>query len=165
MSKLFSFDVVSQFDKAEMNNAVDQATREIQTRYDFGGTGSKILYDKEKQVIELESNSELKLNSIIDVLESKFIKRGIDLKHLDKTQEVQQSGMTYKKALKLVEGLDQDKAKKITKFIKEKLPKVKTQIQGEEVRVMSGSKDDLQQAMQLLKSSELDFPVSFTNYR
>lgn len=165
MSKTFSFDVVSEFDQSEMNNAVDQTAREIQTRYDFQGTGSKINYDKEKQTIELESNSELKLETIIDVLESKFIKRGLNLKHLDKSTEAIQSGMSYKKTLNLVQGLDQEKAKKITKVIRDKYPKVKTQIQGEEVRVMSGSKDDLQAVMQLLKTAELDMPLNFTNFR
>jgi len=165
MSKTFSFDIVSEFDQAEMNNAVDQTAREIQTRYDFQGTGSKINYDKEKQVIELESNSEIKLTTIEDVLESKFIKRGINLKHLDKTAEIIQSGMAYKKSLPLVKGMDQEKAKKITKLIRDQYPKVKTQIQGEEVRVMSDSKDTLQAVMQLLKGSSLDIPLSFTNFR
>jgi len=165
MSKTFSFDIVSEFDQAEMNNAVDQTAREIQTRYDFQGTGSKINYDKEKQVIELESNSEIKLTTIEDVLESKFIKRGINLKHLDKTAEIIQSGMAYKKSLPLVKGMDQEKAKKVTKLIRDQYPKVKTQIQGEEVRVMSDSKDTLQAVMQLLKGSSLDIPLSFTNFR
>jgi hypothetical protein len=165
MSKSFSFDIVSEFDKSEMNNAVDQTAREIQTRYDFQGTGSKIEYDKDKQIINLESNSELKLNTIVDVLESKFIKRDINLKHLDKSDEVVQSGMVYKKALQLVQGIDQEKAKKITKYIRDKYPKVKTQIQGEEVRVMSPSKDELQGVMQALKTSELDMPLNFTNFR
>ena len=151
MSKNFSFDIVSQFDQAEMNNAVEQTAREIQTRYDFQGTGSKISYDKDKQVIELESNSEIKLTTIIDVIESKFIKRGLNLKHLDKSAEITQSGMIYKKSLPLVLGLDQDKAKKLTKLIRDTYPKVKTQIQGEEVRVMSASKDDLQAVMQKLQ--------------
>lgn len=165
MSKTFSFDIVSEFDQAEMNNAVDQTAREIQTRYDFQGTGSKINYDKEKQIIELESNSEIKLTTIEDVLESKFIKRGINLKHLDKTAEIIQSGMAYKKSLPLVKGMDQEKAKKVTKLIRDQYPKVKTQIQGEEVRVMSDSKDTLQAVMQLLKGSSLDIPLSFTNFR
>ena len=165
MSKTSSFDIVSEFDQAEMNNAVDQTAREIQTRYDFQGTNSKIVYDKEKQTIELSSNSELKLEAILDVLESKFIKRGLNLKHLDKSSEVIQSGMDYKKTLNLVQGLDQDKAKKLTKIIRDQYPKVKTQIQGEEVRVMSASRDELQQVIQLLKSSEVDFPINFTNYR
>ena len=165
MSKTSSFDIVSEFDQAEMNNAVDQTAREIQTRYDFQGTNSKITYDKENQNIDISSNSELKLEAIVDVLESKFIKRGLNLKHLDKSSEVLQSGMDYKKTLNLVQGLDQEKAKKITKLIREKHPKVKTQIQGEEVRVMSPSKDELQSVMSLLKTSELDMPLNFVNFR
>ena len=165
MSKTSSFDIVSEFDQAEMNNAVDQTAREIQTRYDFQGTNSKITYDKENQNIDISSNSELKLEAIVDVLESKFIKRSLNLKHLDKSAEVLQSGMDYKKTLNLVQGLDQEKAKKITKLIREKHPKVKTQIQGEEVRVMSPSKDELQSVMNLLKTSELDMPLNFVNFR
>ena len=165
MSKTFSFDIVSEFDQSEMNNAVDQASREIATRYDFQGTNSKINYDKEKQVIELESNSELKLEAIIDVLESKFIKRGVDLKHLDKSVEVEQSGMLYKKAIPLVQGLSQEKAKKITRLLREKHPRVKVQIQGETVRVTSQSKDELQGVMSTLRASALDMPLNFTNFR
>ncbi len=165
MSKTFSYDVVSEFDQSEMNNAVDQTAREIQTRYDFQGTSSKISYDKESQKIDIESNSELKLETIVDTLESKFIKRGLDLKYMDKSQEITQSSMVYKKSLPLVQGLDQDKAKKITKLIRDSYPKVKTQIQGQEVRVTSASKDDLQNVMHLLKGSELDMPLSFTNFR
>lgn len=165
MSKTFSFDIVSEFDQSEMNNAVDQTAREIATRYDFQGTSSKISYDKEKQVIELESNSELKLDTIIDVLESKFIKREVDLKHLDKSAEVVQSGMLYKKTLPLVQGLDQEKAKKITKLLREKHPKAKAQIQGDAVRVTSQSKDELQGVMNSLRASELDIPLNFTNFR
>lgn len=165
MSKTFSFDIVSEFDQSEMNNAVDQTAREIATRYDFQGTNSKIIYDKEKQVIELESNSELKLETIVDVLETKFIKREVDLKHLDKSAEVVQSGMLYKKTLLLIQGLDQEKAKKITKLLRDKYPKAKTQIQGEAVRVTSQSKDELQGVMNALRASDLDFPLNFTNFR
>lgn len=165
MSKTFSFDIVSEFDQSEMNNAVDQTAREVATRYDFQGTNSKIAYDKEKQVIELESNSELKLETIVDVLESKFIKREVDLKHLDKSAEAVQSGMLYKKTLPLVQGLDQEKAKKITKLLRDKYPKAKTQIQGESVRVTSQSKDELQGVMNALRTSELDVPLNFTNFR
>jgi len=165
LSKSFSFDVVSEFDQSEMNNAVDQVAREIATRYDFQGTISKINYDKEKQVIELESNSELKLETIVDVLESKFIKRNVDLKHLDKSAEVLVSGMVYKKSLPLVQGLDQEKAKKITKLLRDKFPKAKTQIQGEAVRVTSQSKDELQAILNNLRSAELNIPLNFTNFR
>lgn len=165
MSKTFSFDIVSEFDKSEMNNVVDQAAREIATRYDFQGTNSKISYDKEGQVIEVESNSELKLESIIDVLESKFLRRNVDLKHLDKTVEATESSMVYKKSLPLVQGLDQEKAKRITKLIRDEYPRAKSQIQGEAVRVTSQSKDELQGIMQALRSSDLDIPLNFTNYR
>lgn len=165
MSKSFSFDVVSEFDQSEMNNAVDQTAREIATRYDFQGTNSKITYDKENQLIELESNSELKLETIVDVLESKFIKRNVDLKHLDKSVEVVESGMVYKKSLPLVQGLDQEKAKKITKLLRDLYPKAKTQIQGEAVRVTSQSKDELQAIMNSLLNSELGIPLNFNNFR
>ena len=165
MSKTFSFDIVSEYDKSEMNNAVDQTAREIQTRYDFQGTGSKISYDKEAAKIDIESNSELKINTIVDIIESKFIKRGINLLHLDKTQETIQSGMLYKKSLPLVQGLDQQKAKTITKLLRDEYPKLKTQIQGEEIRATSVSKDELQSAMNFLKSSNIDIPLNFVNFR
>lgn len=165
MAKDFSFDVVSEYDAAEMLNATDQAKREFATRYDFQGTGAKLEYDKDKAIISIEANSELKLETIVDVLESKFLKRNIDLRCLDKTAEITSGNMIYKKVLPLIKGLDQDKAKKITKLIRDEYPKVKSQIQGEAVRVSAGSKDDLQGVMQLLRGAELDFPVSFTNYR
>ncbi|MCC7289546.1 YajQ family cyclic di-GMP-binding protein [bacterium] len=165
MAKDFSFDVVSEYDAAEMLNATDQAKRELATRYDFQGTGAKLEYDKDKAIISIEANSELKLETIVDVLESKFLKRNIDLRCLDKTAEITSGNMIYKKVLPLIKGLDQDKAKKITKLIRDEYPKVKSQIQGEAVRVSAGSKDDLQGVMQLLRGAELDFPVSFTNYR
>ncbi len=165
MSKSFSFDIVSEFNQSELNNAVDQSAREIATRYDFQGTGSKLEYDKEAQVIRLESNSQLKLETIVDVLESKLLKRNVDLKHLDKSQEITESGMVYKKQLPLVQGLDQEKAKKLTKLIRDKYPKAKTQIQSESIRVTSQSKDELQGIMQTLRSFDLDIPLNFTNYR
>lgn len=165
MAKDFSFDVVSEYDAAEMLNATDQTKRELATRYDFQGTGATLEYDKDKALIMIEANSELKLETIVDVLESKFLKRNIDLRCLDKSAEVVSGNMIYKKNLPLIKGLDQDKAKKITKLIRDEYPKVKSQIQGEAVRVSAGSKDDLQGVMQLLRGAELDFPVSFTNYR
>jgi len=165
MAKDFSFDVVSEYDAAEMLNATDQAKRELATRYDFQGTAAKLEYDKEKATIDIEANSELKLETIIDVLESKFLKRGIDLRCLSKDGEIHSANMIFRKTLTLVKGLDQDKAKKITKLIREEHPKAKTQIQGDAVRVSSASKDDLQGVMTLLQKAELDFPVSFTNYR
>lgn len=165
MSKTFSFDIVSEFDQAEMNNAATQAEREIATRYDFQGTGSKITYDKEKQIIEIESNSELKIEAIVDVLETKLLKRGVDLKHLDKSHEVQQSGLVYKKTLPLVQGLNQEKAKDVCRLIRDGSFKVKTQIQGESVRVSGTTKDELQSVITMLKGSKLEVPLAFENFR
>lgn len=135
------------------------------TRYDFQGTGSKVNFARDKNLIEIESNSELKLEAIIDVIESKLLKRGISLKVLDKSQAVQSANMVFRRTLPLIRGLDQTKAKQITKIIREKYPKVKPQIQGEVVRVSAASKDDLQGVMTLIRQAELDFPVDFTNYR
>lgn len=165
MAKDFSFDVASDFDLSEMINAIDQVNRELQTRYDFTGTGSKATFERDKNLIEIESNSELKLETVVDVIESKMLKRGISLKVLDKSGEVEQSGMIYRRTLPLIKGLDQEKAKKISKLIREHFPKVKPVVQGQEVRVSSGSKDDLQGVMELLRGADFDFPLSFTNFR
>lgn len=165
MAKDFSFDVSSDFDLSEMINAIDQASRELQTRYDFQGTGSKATFARDKNLIEIESNSELKLEAIVDVVESKLLKRNISLKVLDKSGEVVQAGMVYKRTLPLIQGLDQEKAKQITKLVRERYPKVKPVVQGQEIRVSSSSKDDLQGVMELLRGADFDFPLSFTNFR
>ena len=165
MAKDFSFDVVSDYDLAEMTNAVDQAQRELAQRYDFKGTAAKLEFADGKSGIHLEGDSQNQLNSIIDVLQSKLIKRGVSLKVLDLSSQPVQGGKEMRWDVKFVKGLDQDKAKKITKVIRDLYPKAKTQIQGEEVRVSSSSKDDLQGVMTLLKEQDFDFPLSFTNYR
>lgn len=165
MAKDSSFDIVSDYDLSEMINAIDQVSRELVTRYDFAGTGSKAVFQREKNLIEIESNSELKLETIIDVIESKLLKRGISLKVLDKSGEVQSGNMIYRKTLPLIHGLDQDKAKRITKLVREHYPKVKTQIQGDVVRVSSSSKNDLQGVMAVVRQADFDFPIDFTNYR
>lgn len=165
MAKDFSFDAVSDYDLSEMINAIDQVGRELQTRYDFQGTGAKCEFVRDKGVLELEANSELKVQAILDVVESKLLKRGISLKVLDKSGEIVQSGMVSKLIVPLLKGLDQDKAKKITKLIRDEYPKAKAQIQGQEVRVSSTSKDDLQGIMNTLKAADFDFPINFTNFR
>ena len=165
MAKDSSFDVVSEYDLSTMINTSDQASREIATRYDFQGTGAKLVYDREDNKIKIEANSELKLEAIEGVLESKFIKAGLSLKFLDKSSEINESNMVSRKTLTLVQGLDQTKAKEITALIRSEFPKVKTQIQGEAVRVTSASRDDLQAVMAALKSAKFEFPVSFDNYR
>ena len=153
MAKDASLDVVSKYDVADMINIVDQVKRELSTRYDFQGTGSEIELDRDKSELRLKSNSELKLKAMKDVIESKFVRRSVDLKFLDSSQEITQSGMDYKWTLTLKQGLDQEKAKLVSKIIREKHPKVKSSIQGDAIRVVSASRD------------ELPFAVSFENFR
>lgn len=162
----FSFDVVSDYDKAEMNNVFDQVQREITARYDFKGTPAAIEWlDAEKTGLKVIGNGDYQIDAIIDIVRKKLAARGQSQKVLDVSREPATNNMQTNKEVPFLSGLDQDKAKKITKLIRDKYPKIKTQIQGEEVRVMSNSKDDLQAVMQLLKTETFDFPLSFTNFR
>ena len=165
MAKDSSFDVVSEYDISAMINACEQAQREISTRYDFAGTNSKLVFDREAKKIEIESNSELKIDAIVGVLESKFLKANLSLKFMDKSSDVHENNMIVSKTLPLLQGLDQTKAKQITALLREKAPKVKSQVQGEAVRVVSAKKDDLQSAMQVLREANFEFPISFNNFR
>jgi len=165
MAKDFSFDVVSDFDAGEMTNAVDQAQRELGQRYDFRGTAAQLEFADGKTGVQLEGDSRNQIDAIIDVLQSKLIRRGISPKVLDLSSEAVESGVTVKRSLPFRKGLDQDKAKRLSKLIREAYPKAKTQIQGDSVRVSSPSKDDLQGVMALLKQQDLDFPLDFQNYR
>ena len=158
-----SFDVVSKVDRMELDNALNQASREVTTRFDFKDTGVKIEISGEKILVEAETEERTK--AALDVLKEKMVKRGVSLKHLD-IAEPEQSGKVFKIFAAIKEGISQDNAKKITKLLKEKGPKsVKTQIQGDAVRVSSKSKDDLQDSIALIKGATLDFAVQFTNYR
>jgi uncharacterized protein YajQ (UPF0234 family) len=165
MAKDFSFDIVSDYDLAEMTNALDQAQRELGTRYDFKGTSAKIEFGESKESVQIEGDSKNMLDAILDMFMSKLVKRGVSLKVLDMSTEPVQGGKEMRWTVAFLKGLDQDKAKQITKAIREAFPKVKTQIQGIEVRASSASKDDLQGVMNLLRSKEFDFPVDFQNYR
>ena len=162
----FSFDVVSDYDKAEMNNVFDQAQREIDNRYDFKGTPALLEWlDADKTGIKVTGNGDWQIDAILDIFRKKLASRGQSQKVLDTSKEAVTSNLKTTKEIPFIKGLDQDKAKKITSLVRDKLPKVKTQIQGDEVRITSGSKDDLQTVMQLLKSQDFDFPINFTNYR
>jgi len=162
----YSFDIVSDYDKAEMNNVFDQVQREISSRYDFKGTPAAIEWlDGDKSGLKVIGNGDWQIDAILDLVRKKLATRGQSQKVLDDSRESVISNLKTTKEVLFKKGLDQDKAKKITSLIRDKLPKVKTQIQGQEVRIMSGSKDDLQAVMQLLKSQDFDFPLSFTNYR
>ena len=158
-----SFDIVSKIDRMELDNAVNQAARELDTRFDFKGTGTKIEMSGEK--INIESETEERAKAALEVLKEKMIKRNVSLKHID-PQEPQQSGKLTKISVPLKEGITTENAKKVAKLLKDEGPKsIKTQIQGDELRVSSKSRDDLQEAIALVKGANLDFAVQFTNYR
>lgn len=162
----FSFDIVSDYDKAEMNNVFDQSVREMGSRYDFKGTPAEIEWlNAEKTGIKVIGSGEWQIDAILDIVRKKLAARDQSQKVLDTSKEPVVSNLKTTKEVPFIQGLDQEKAKKITALIRETLPKVKTQIQGDEVRVTSSSKDDLQAVMQLLRSKDFDFPISFSNYR
>lgn len=167
MAKDFSFDIVSEFDLSEVHNAIDQAKREIATRYDFKGTSANVEFDPKSGngLVTITGDNQFHLDSIADILRKRFSAREISQKTLDTSKEPVTSNLKMTWEVPLRKGLDQDKAKSITKLIREKFPKAKSQIQGEAVRVTSTSKDDLQGVMQLLKTHDFDFPLNFTNYR
>ncbi len=161
----FSFDVVSEYDKAEMNNVFDQAQREIDNRYDFKNTPAALEWQDDKNGFKITGNSDFQIDAILDIIRKKLAARGQSQKVLDVSKEAITSNLKTTKEVAFKQGLDQDKAKNITALLREKFPKVKAQIQGDTVRVVSGSKDDLQGVMQLLRAQDFNFPLSFTNYR
>lgn len=162
----FSFDIVSDYDRAELNNVFDQAQRELDNRYDFKGTPAAIEWlDADKTGIKVTGNGDWQIDAILDIVRKKLATRGQSQKLLDTSKELVTSNLKTTQEVPFKKGLNQDKAKQITKLIRDTYPKVKTQIQGEEVRVTSGSKDDLQAVMQLLKNQDFDFPVGFANFR
>lgn len=162
----FSFDIVSEYDKAEMNNVFDQTQREITSRYDFKGTPALLEWlDGDKTGLKITGSGEWQIDAILDIVRKKLAARNQSQKVLDTSKEITESNLKSTKEVPFKQGLDQEKAKKITALVREKFPKVKPQIQGDAVRVMSSSKDDLQAVMQLLRQQDLDFPLEFTNYR
>ena len=162
----FSFDVVSDYDKAEINNVFDQARREIDSRYDFKGTPARLDWlNDDKTGLKVTGNSDWQVEAILDIVRKKLAARNQSQKVLDTSHEPITSNLQTTQEVLFKQGLDQGKAKKITALIRDKYPKVKTQIQGDAVRVTSGSKDDLQAVMQLLRQQDFDFPLSFTNLR
>jgi uncharacterized protein YajQ (UPF0234 family) len=159
-----SMDIVSKVDRQEADNALSQAAKEIATRFDFKGTETTIEW-KGELGIEISSSTEDRAKAALDVFKEKLVKRGVSLKSLN-TGDPRVSGKDYKINGDFKAGISQEQAKKIGKIIRDEGPKnVKTQIQGEELRVTGKSRDDLQEIQQLLNSSDLDFAVQFTNYR
>ena len=158
-----SFDIVSKVDHQEAENALNQARKEVEQRYDFKGTGASIEWSGDK--VLMKANSEERVKAILEVFESKLIKRGISLRSLD-AGEPFASGKEYRLEASMKEGIAQDDAKKINKLIRDEAPKsVKSQIQGDELRVSSKSRDDLQATMALLKGADLDVALQFINFR
>ncbi len=166
MAKDCSFDVVSEFDKQELVNAVDQTQREVMSRFDLKDSNSSIVLDSDKS-ITVTTTDDMKLRNILDILQSKLIKRGISIKILDAQQIEHALGGNVRQVYNLKKGLTQELAKKITAIIKDSKLKIQASIQGDQVRVTGKSKDDLQDAIKLLREAEdkLDIPLQFTNYR
>ena len=159
-----SFDVVSEVDRQELRNAVDQAEREMSQRFDFKGTNSSI--EQKELVITIKTISEEKARAVRVLLEEKFVKRGLSLKGIEWGKFEQASGDTVRQVVTIKVGITSDKAKEINKLIKEKGPKgVSSQTQGEQVRVTSKKRDDLQAVMALLKGEDLGLPLQFENFR
>ncbi|CAM3709897.1 YajQ family cyclic di-GMP-binding protein [Nocardioides marinus] len=159
-----SFDIVSKLDRQEVDNALGQAAREVATRFDFKGTGATIEWKGEK-AIEITASADDRASAVLDVFKDKLVKRNVSLKVLD-ASEVRQSGQQSKIDITLKEGITTEDAKKIGKLIRDEGPKgVKAQVQGDELRVSSKKRDDLQAVQRLVKEQDYDFAVQFTNYR
>ena len=159
-----SFDIVSKIDRQEVDNALSQTAREVAQRFDFKGTGAGISWSGE-QAIEISANAEERAKAVLEVFKEKLVKRDQSLKILD-AGEPRQSGKETKISVALKEGITQEQAKKVGKLIRDEGPKgAKVQVQGEELRVSSKSRDDLQTVIALVKAQDYDFAVQFTNYR
>jgi uncharacterized protein YajQ (UPF0234 family) len=159
----FSFDIVSDFDRQELVNAVDQTHREMKQRYDLKSTNASL--DLEKDAIVITAPADITLRAVLDVLESKMIRRNLDLKILEPGTVEQASGGNVRQRFTLKRGITQELAKQITKLIKDSVPKARAQIQGDAVRVSSKSKDDLQKVIQTVRQQEYDVPIQYQNYR
>ena len=164
MAGASSFDIVSKVDRQEVDNALNQTQREISQRFDFKNTGASIGWHGEL-TIEMSANAEERVLAVLDVFKQKLIKRGVSLKALD-SGEPRQSGRDVKVDATLSQGISQEQAKKIAKLIRDDGPKgVKVQVQGDELRVSSKKRDDLQEVIALVKGQDYDFAVQFVNYR
>jgi hypothetical protein len=165
MADTFSFDIVSEVNLQEVDNAINQARKEIGQRYDFKGSKSSIELNTKEKTLTLVSDDEFKLKSVVDVLENKLIKRGVPIKALDFGIAEQAAGNTVRQAVTLRVGIDKENAKTIVKMIKDLKLKVQAQIMDDQIRVSGKNKDDLQAAMKAVRSADLTFAVQFTNYR
>ncbi len=165
MASNHSFDIVSEIDFQEVDNALNQAAKEIQQRYDLKDSNTEILLNKKEKLITLNTKDDYSRKQSIDILQTKFIKRGISIKALKYLEPEPAANGRLKQVINLQSGISKENAKLITKMIKESRLKVNTQIQDEQIRVQAPKIDDLQAIMKLVKESDLDFPVQFTNYK
>ena len=157
-----SFDAVSEVDLHELSNAVDQANREVGTRFDFKGTDSK--FSVSESEVTLESETDFQLKQMMDILHNKMVKRGLDIGCLD-TQDPEIRGKKAKQKVLVKQGIDKELARTIVKMIKDKKLKVQSAIQGDQVRVTGKKRDDLQSVIAMLKESKFDLPLQFSNFR
>ncbi|MBM7868407.1 YajQ family cyclic di-GMP-binding protein [Heliobacterium gestii] len=163
MAKDASFDIVSQVDEQEVTNAVHQAVKEMEQRFDFKGSKSEIR--QEEGAIVLISDDEFKLKNVTDILEAKMVKRGISLRALKYGKIESAAGDTVRQKVEMVQGISKEKAKEITKLIKDSKIKVQASVQGDQVRVSGSKRDDLQAVIALLKKADLDIELQFINFR
>ena len=165
MPQDFSFDVVSKVDLQEVANAVQQASKEIATRFDFRGSTSKIEWDEKELALTLTSDDAGKMKSVVDILETRLVKRGIPVKALDFGKVEPAAGASVRQVVKVQQGIPSEKAKAIVRTIKDRKLKVQASIQADQVRVSGRNKDDLQATMALLRAEDFGLPLQFTNYR
>lgn len=158
-----SFDVVSEINLVEVNNAVDQSNKEVSTRFDFKGSDARI--EHKDKVLTLFADDDFKLSQVTDILTAKLTKRGVDIRSLKYADVEKVSGNKVKQAVTVREGVEQDLAKKIVKIVKDSKMKVQASIQGDVVRISGGKRDELQEAIALVKKSITDFPLQYKNFR
>jgi len=165
MAQKFSFDIVSEVDFQEIDNALNQSKKEVMQRYDLKDSKTTIDLNKAEKTININSKDDYSLKTSVDILQSKFIKRKISLKVM-KLNEIEPAGNgRVKQLISLQSGISKEHAKKVTKMIKEMKTKVNAQIMDEQIRVQGSKKDELQEVMQMVKEADLDFPVQFVNYK
>ena len=165
MADQFSFDVVSEVNMQEMKNVVDQATKEIKQRFDFKDSKTEITLKEKEKELTVISDDEYKLNAVNEIIKAKCVKRGVSLKALNYGAIEPALGGTVRQVVKIQSGIAADKAKELTKSVKDSKLKVQAQIQGEQVRIVSKSKDELQSAIAFLKQQDFGIDLQFTNYR
>lgn len=165
MAQEFSFDIVSKTDMQEINNALQQAQKELAQRFDFKGSKSEMSLNEKDSELVLVSDDESKLRGVKDILESKLVKRGVALKAIEYLKLEDASLGTVRQKAKIIQGIESDKAKAIVKAIKDAKIKVQASIQGDQVRVTGKTKDDLQRAIAVVKQGDFGVPLQFTNYR